>query len=321
MVVKTNFTGKDFAKILSEYDLGSFVSSKSFRAGVVQTNILVKTTKGKYVLRYYETRNKKRVLFESELLDFLSKNNYPSAAPIKNLKGKYVGTYNKKEYMIFEYISGRHIKNLNEKQFHEMIKNLAFLHKLTKNYNIKHYVHEQPRTVVYCLAAAKKEAKKFKDKKKGKERFEFIKSELQKIKLPKNMPKSIIHCDFDKQNLKFNKDKLSGVLDFDDSYYDYRIHDVGILILFWAEFLHKKLNFNDARNIVKTYEKYNPLTQSEKEHIYDAMQFASLMIMAWIMYDKWKGKDLFSILSKLVTETDKIGRDEFYNRIFENNNL
>ncbi len=316
MTVKTHFKREEFIKILSEYDLGTFITSKPFRAGVVQTNLLLKTTKGKYVLRYYENRNKNRVLFESNLLNFLAEKKYPLATPIKNKNNKYIGTYNKKPFILFEYIPGRHIKNLNKKQFEEMVRALALLHKLTKKYDVKNYIHAQPRTVAYCLSAAKKESKKFEDKNKGRERLEFIKSELQKIKLPSTMPKSIIHCDFDKHNLKFDKDSLSGVLDFDDSHYDYRIHDVGILIMYWARFRHKKINFDDARNIIKTYEQYNPLTQLEREHIYDAMQFASLMIMAWIMYDKWKGKDLFLNLSKIVKETNEIGREAFYKNLF-----
>lgn len=38
--------------------------------------------------------------------------------------------------------------------------------------------------------------------------------------------------------------------------------------------------------------------------------------MSWLMYDKWKGKDLFKILSGILDELDSIGRDESYKKLF-----
>jgi homoserine kinase type II len=317
MAVKTKFTKKTFQEIINKYDLGDFKESKPFKTGYVQTNILIKTTKGKFVLRYYENRTKKRVNFEAKVLNFLSIKNYPIAAPISNNRGQTIGVFNKKPFILFEYISGRHLKNLNEVQFKELVHKLALLHKLTRNYKVENYIHKEPRTNEFCLRAAKKERRRFENKEKGKLRFNIIKSQLKNIKFPNNLTKGMIHGDFDKSNVKFYKNSISGVLDFDDSHRGYKIHDLGILILYWAGFYHKKMDFSTARKIVQLYEEIYPLKKAEKEHIFDAFKFAALMIMSWLMYDKWKGKDLFKVLSNLLDEVDTIGRDEFYNKLFK----
>lgn len=317
MAVKTNFTKKVFQEILNNYNIGDFKESKPFKAGYVQTNILIKTTKGKFVLRYYENRTKKRVDFEAKLLTFLSDKKYPIAKPIPNKNNNFIGIFNKKPFIIFEYISGRHLKNLNDIQFKELVHKLALLHKLTKNYDVGNYIHKEPRSKDFCIKAAKEEKKRFEDKDKGRLRYNIIKSQLDTISFPTNLTKGIVHGDFDKSNVKFHNNEISGILDFDDSHYGYRIHDLGILILYWARLYNTKMDFQIAKKIINLYEEINPLTKIEKEHIFDSFKFAALMIMSWLMYDKWKGKDLFKILSKFIDEINELGRTEFYSKLFK----
>ena len=317
MAVKTNFTKKVFHEILAKYNLGNLVESKNFKAGYVQTNILIKTTEGKFVLRYYENRTKKRVDFEAKLLTFLAEKNYPIAKPIPNKNENFIGIFNKKPFIIFEYITGRHLKNLNDIQFKELVHKLSLLHKLTKNYDIGNYIHKEPRSKNFCIKAAKEELKRFEDKEKGKFRYNIIKSQLDTISFPENLTKGIVHGDFDKSNVKFYNNEIAGILDFDDSHYGYRIHDLGILILYWARFYTNKIDFSIARKIITSYEEINPLTKIEKKHLFDAFKFSALMIMSWLMYDKWKGKDLFKILSKALDEIDIIGRKKFYDELFK----
>lgn len=85
MAVKTTFSKKDFSKILSSYDLGEYKKFKSFKLGAVQTNLLLETTKGKFVFRYYESRPEKYALFEVNILRYLSRRSYPCPAPIRNI--------------------------------------------------------------------------------------------------------------------------------------------------------------------------------------------------------------------------------------------
>jgi len=317
MTVKTTFTDEKLKKIVSEYDIGEFIKSKPFKAGYVQTNILIVTKKGKYVLRYYENRSKESVSFEADLLRFLSEHDYPCAMPIKDNKGKVIKLHNKKPFIIFSYLEGRHLKNINDKQMYQMVKQLALLHKITKGHKPVNFEHREPRTKEFCLETAKTEAKRFKDKEKGKLRLAIVKTKLNELNLPEKLSKGVIHGDFDKANIKFKKDKLTGILDFDDSTYTFLIYDLGVVLLYWTRFYVNKFDFNKAKKIMKIYEKYRPLSILEKKHIFDAFQLHTLIIMSWLLYDKWKGKDLFKILSGILDELDSVGRDEFYKKLFE----
>ena len=134
--------------------------------------------------------------------------------------------------------------------------------------------------------------------------------------MPNRLPQGIIHGDFDKSNIKFKDDNLTGILDFDDATYTFLIYDLGAVLLYWTRFYVKEFDYKKARQIVRIYDKYRPLSTLEKKHLYDVLQFHALMIMSWLMYDDWKGKDLFVILSRILDELDTIGRQEFYKRIF-----
>jgi len=108
MAVKTPFSKDELVNLLDEYDLGDYEDHKPFDRGGDQTNYLVETTKGKYVFRYYEKRSMDYVLFEMELLHYLTRNSYPCPAPIKNERGEYAGSYREKPYALFTFIEGEH---------------------------------------------------------------------------------------------------------------------------------------------------------------------------------------------------------------------
>src|SRR3972149_7430937 len=111
MAVKTTFSKEDFTKILSNYNLGKYTNFKPFKLGAVQTNLLLITTEGKFVFRYYETRPKRYALSEVAILQYLSKRYYPCPTPLRNNHGKFLGSLKNKPFALFEFIDGKHRKN------------------------------------------------------------------------------------------------------------------------------------------------------------------------------------------------------------------
>lgn len=87
MAVKTVFTNEEIQHIFANYNLGDYINSKPISEGTVQTNYKVQTTRGFFVFRYYENRKKDSVLFETNLLNYLKKNNFPVHYLIKIVLG------------------------------------------------------------------------------------------------------------------------------------------------------------------------------------------------------------------------------------------
>jgi homoserine kinase type II len=137
MPVKTTISETDFKEIISKYDLGDYVDFETFANGAGQTTVLISTTQGKYVLRYYENRPEQHTLFEVNLFNYLNEQNYPAPQVIKDKDNNQHGIYKEKPYILIEYIEGKHTtdpnKELNKLEAEKIIEVIAKLHSLTKD--------------------------------------------------------------------------------------------------------------------------------------------------------------------------------------------
>lgn len=316
MAAKTKFLKKEITNILSNYNLGEFVRSKPFTEGSVQTNILIETTKGKFVFRYYESRPKKYILFELGLLKHLNNKKFPSPSPIEDKDGNPLDTFNGKFYVIFSFLDGQHAKNPNSLPFNTQSKEVARiigrLHKYTKGYKPKHYEARDSYDPKCCIKTAKHFSKRSKSKKKMEQKLGWLKNELKTLKLPGNLPKGVCHCDTHYSNFLFKGNKLTGLIDFDDAGYTWLLYDIANMLYFWAWPPEKDIRFNKARKLIKEYGKHRKLTAIEKRHLFDVLKMVILMSMSWFIYN-----EDYEFNKRRLQYLDSLGREEFYTRLFE----
>ena len=309
MAVKTTFSKEDFRKILSNYDLGEYKKFKPFKLGAVQTNLLIETTKDKFVFRYYEIRTEKYALFEVNILQYLAKHSYPCPAPIRNTHGGFIGKYKNKPFVLFEFMEGEHRKSSNPKLIAQAI---GKLHKITIGYKPKYHESRYPFDQKSCWKDAKSNSKKIKSKSEAKRRLGWLKIELDKLKLSDNLPKGVCHCDTHPSNFLYKNGNLVAVLDFDDANYINLLYDVANMIYFWAWPHKKKIIFDKAKDLLKEYSKYRKLNETEKKHLYDLLKMVIFMSIGWFIHND---NDFFSEKRK-IEFLNLIGREEFYNKIF-----
>lgn len=281
MAVKTTISEKDLPAILTNYNLGDYRSFKTFANGAGQTTLLLETSKGKFVLRYYENRTDAHVDFEVQLFNFLRNKNYPVPAIIKNRSNKFSSKYKDKPYIIIEFIEGEHGKNPNDffdvEQAAEVVEAIALLHNLTKDYQPDYFSTREPFDVKYCWREFQEKHPYLVETEKGK----WFKTELDKLEFPAEMPKGLCHADLNYGNFLFRERKVVAVLDFDMSFYTFLIYDIASLIYWWALPPEKDFRENEASIIVSEYEKHRSLSESERMHIFDALKLIILLGISW----------------------------------------
>ncbi|MBT3866275.1 homoserine kinase [Candidatus Woesearchaeota archaeon] len=307
MGVKTRFKRSFFEEVCREYNLGSLRSYSNFDLGCVQTNILLKTSLGKYVFRYYEIRTLDHIQFEVSLLDYLSKHNFLTPSPLKCNSGKFITSHKSKFYAVFDYIPGKHRKRLSSKALNNLLKELAKLHNITECYRLKGYNYREGHDVAYVLKECSLIHKKMNNQL-SKERLKIIKDNLNKLEFPKSLSLGIVHADYNLSNLKFEKDKISGVLDFDDACYTHLNYDVASQIWYLAWKRDKIFDKKRARKIIKIYEKYRPLSKVEKKHLFDSLAILILTHMTWSFEGKGRHFDYYL---KRLNWLMNIGREKF----------
>jgi homoserine kinase type II len=324
MAVKTKFNKTDIIKILSKYDLGDFISFEPIKSGTVQTNILLKTSKGKFVLRYYECRSKNSVLFEVNLIRYLKDRKYPCPSPFRNIQGNYLGIQKNKPFVIFEFIEGEHIEKPNETQRKQLIQKVAELQSITKDYNPYYKKYRWNYSVDLCRKLATEEAKKI-DSKNAKDKLKWLKRELLKLKLPKTLPKGICHCDFHFTNVLFENGKFNALIDFDDANYTFLSWDLICLTEpfkstfdwnTWQKYSisDNVFDFKQIKMVVSEYMKYRSLNKTEKKYLFDVYKLSILMDCIWYL-KRGKAKDFFE--KRKIDYLNNLGRDIFYKEVFE----
>ena len=209
-------------------------------------NVLLKveTSEGKFIIKSYDEFPKQEV----ELLNFLKIIKVPKLIDWNDNK------------LIYKYIEGEHKTRITNNELKDIAKEIARLHKQTKNKKLKEYNYL-------------KEAKKIKIKNPIKK--EILKR-LKKYSFSINLPKGIVHGDIRAQNLLFYKNKFNGIIDFDKIKYTNLIYDLADLVFYWSFF--PKQNKENIRLIIDAYESIRELTKNEKKYLFNVMILNALMV-------------------------------------------
>jgi homoserine kinase len=314
MAVKTEFTRDDFASILSSYDVGAYVRSQPIPEGTVQTNYFVDTARGRFVLRYYESRSRESVLFESDLLAYLAARDYPCPGQVKNAQGSYVGLYRDWPYVIFEFVEGQHVDFPTADQHRQLVQKAAELQKLTLDFDSAYTLYRWNYTPDLCRTLARREAERI-DTKAAREKFAWLTGEMAALDLPASLPKGICHCDFHFSNVLFREGEFVALLDFDDANYTYLPFDLVGLIEYWAwPHTEDRLDMAAARDVVQAYQEHRPLQEEERRYLFDVYKLSILFDCVWY-FGRWSGVDFYE--RRKIESLNSLGRGRFTEGLFE----
>ncbi|HEX6385092.1 MAG TPA: homoserine kinase [Anaerolineae bacterium] len=313
MAVKTLFSPHDFVRLLSHYELGSFIRSEPVTEGAVQTNYFVHTTQGKFVFRCYENRSRESALFETHLLTYLKKHDYPCPAPFQNRQGTCVGLYQNKPYVFFEFIEGRHIDDPNDHHKQQLIQKAAELQNLTRLYHSPYKKYRWNYSVELCRKLAQTEATKI-NTEDAREKFAWLDNQLSTLQLPPSLPKGICHCDFHVSNVLFRENQFVALLDFDDANYTFLLFDLVSLIEAWAwPHPSERLDLTQARAIVQEYMQHRPLEVVERRHLYDVYKLSISFDCVWF-FGRGHARNFYE--KRKVDFLNDLGRKKFSDALF-----
>ena len=89
MAVYTDITDAELDAFLADYDLGKPLAFKGIAEGVENSNFLLETETGRYILTVYERRMREEELpYFLDLMRWLADHGYPSAAPVADRQGR-----------------------------------------------------------------------------------------------------------------------------------------------------------------------------------------------------------------------------------------
>jgi homoserine kinase len=312
MAVKTEFSKAEFAEILSAYDLGEIRDSKPISKGTVQTNFWIQTANGQFVFRYYENRSRESVLFECDVIQYLTSHQFPCPAAMPNREGELVGVHGGKPYTIFEFVEGDHVENPGSREREQLIQKAAELHHITAGYRPAYIDQRWNYSVALCQELAEKAAANL-NTASAREKLAWLENQLSRLELPDSLPKGICHCDWHFENVLFRDGQIAALLDFDHANYTFLTFDLVGLIENFAWPFDGWFDAGIAREMAQTYEKYRTLSDGEQQHLFDVYKLSILIDCVWY-FARGGGADFYE--KRKIDYLDSIGREGFQTRLF-----
>src|SRR5947209_7679668 len=111
MAVYTDVGAEELAALLAGYDIGELLAYKGIAEGVENSNFLVHTSRGNFILTLYERRVAARDLpFFLGLMEHLASRGITCPQPVKNKKGELLGKIAGRPAAIITFLDGMWIR-------------------------------------------------------------------------------------------------------------------------------------------------------------------------------------------------------------------
>ena len=286
MAVYTKINQTEIKIIENKFNIGKILSFTGIKKGIENTNYLIKSKKGKYILTIFEKRvNTKDLPFFMKLMYGLSKLKIKCPEPVRSLNGKHLIKLRNKNACIVSFLNGKDKKNLSPKDCYVVGKNIAKLHNASKKLKLYRKNALAVPKLNKLLASINKRINKVQKNILGDMRHEY--KFLRRL-WPKNLNSGIIHCDLFIDNIFFYKRKYYGIIDFYFSANDFLAYELSICIN--ALCFNKRgkkyfLNKSKSTNLIKGYEKIRKLTINEKKYFNILCRGSALRYLLTRAYD------------------------------------
>ncbi|WP_440669912.1 homoserine kinase [Candidatus Pelagibacter sp. HIMB1483] len=313
MAVYTKINKKDLFNINKNFDSKKFIRFKGIKQGIENTNYLIRSKKEKFILTIFEKRvSKKEIPFFMKLMDQLNDLKINCPKPLRNKKGNYLFKLRNKTACIVSFLKGKDKKTLNIKNCHDIGKMIAEMHSSTKKIKLYRKNSMGIKNLNPLLNSIKFKSKKFTNI----EKFLKINFKDIKKKWPKKLPNGIIHGDLFIDNIFFNNNKLSGIIDFYFAANDYFMYEIAICVNALCFDKSKNrfiLNKKKVKNLIKGYESIKKFSVKEKNSLNILCRGAAMRYFLTRLYD-------YTNTPKTALIKIKDPR-EYYQKLLIHNNL
>ncbi|HKY86817.1 MAG TPA: homoserine kinase, partial [Pseudorhodoplanes sp.] len=263
MAVYTDVSADELADFLKDYDIGELLSYKGIAEGVENSNFLVHTSKGAFILTLYEKRVAADDLpYFLSLMAHLAARGVNCPQPAKNRKGEVYSTLAGRPAAIINFLEGMWPRRPNVAHCTGVGGALAKMHLAGGDFPL---FRKNPLSVAGWRPLFERAADHADSVQTG--LSDFIARELEYLedRWPTDLPVGVIHADLFPDNVFFLGEKLSGLIDFPFSCNDILAYDVAICLNAWCFESDHSFNVTKARAFLNAYGRERALSAAEEE--------------------------------------------------------
>src|SRR5690606_11419836 len=261
LAVYTDISDEELEAFVAEYDIGTVVSCKGIAEGVENSNYLLHTDRGPYILTLYERRVEPEDLpFFLRLMEHLAENGIACPTPIHGRDGKVLRELCGRPAAIVTFLQGLWPRRIMPEHCTEVGAALARMHIAGESFPMRRpnnlSVAGWRKLYEHCADHAD-------DVRVGLAREIAGELDVVESAWPTDLPKGVIHADLFPDNVFFKGGSLSGIIDFYFACTDFLAYDIAICLNAWCFERDNSFNVTKARLLLASYSRVRPIDDAE----------------------------------------------------------
>jgi homoserine kinase type II len=288
MAVYTEVADEELDDFIASYDIGALTSCKGIAEGVENSNYLVQTEAGRYILTLYEKRVAPKDLpYFLALMEHLAARGIRCPLPVHDREGRTLRKLAGRPAALINFLDGVSVRRASIEQCASLGKRLGRLHVAGETFPqtranslslqdwapLANAIGDRADTVIRGLGAE-------------------ISKELAYLEKawPRDLPQGVIHADLFPDNVFFLGQEVSGLIDFYFACNDMLAYDIAICLNAWCFESDASFNITKARAFLQAYESVRPLAANELAALPTLARGAALRFLLTRSYD-WLNTD------------------------------
>jgi homoserine kinase type II len=288
MAVYTEVADEELEAFIASYAIGALTSCKGIAEGVENSNYLVQTEAGRYILTLYEKRVAPKDLpYFLTLMEHLASRGIACPLPVHDREGRNLRELAGRPAALITFLDGVSVRRASIEQCASLGQALAKLHLAGESFRLrrKNSLSLEGWPPIYAAIGDKAD-----DIIPGLSKE--IEKELGYLKAhwPLHLPSGVIHADLFPDNVLFLGNEVSGLIDFYFACTDMFAYDIAVCLNSWCFEADASFNITKARALLQAYASVRPLTAAELDALPVLARGAALRFLLTRSYD-WLNTD------------------------------
>ena len=283
MAVYTDVSDEELEAFIGSYAIGALTSFKGIAEGVENSNYLVHTASGPYILTLYEKRVSPADLpYFLALMEHLAARGISCPLPVHDRAGRTLKELAGRPAALITFLEGLWVRRPGIEHCAGLGQALGRFHLAGQDFPMKRANSLSLPGWRALFGAIGSGADKVTPGLAGE-----IEKELRHLEghWPGDLPQGVIHADLFPDNVFFLGDKVSGLIDFYFACNDMLAYDIAVCLNAWCFETDGSFNVTKARALLQAYEGVRPLTKAELQWLPTLARGAALRFLLTRTYD------------------------------------
>ncbi|WEX07821.1 homoserine kinase [Chelativorans sp. AA-79] len=283
MAVYTDISEEELGAFLRQYAVGGLLSYKGIAEGTENSNYLLHTTAGAFILTLYERRVERADLpFFLGLMEHLAKKGVSCPQPVARRDGGIIGELAGRPAALITFLEGMWMRRPTVQHCHAVGKALAGLHRAAADFPLRRANALDPEGWQRLWDGTRARADEVEPGLAREVEADFAAVEHG---WPKDLPSGVIHADLFPDNVFFLGGEVSGLIDFYFACNDLLAYDIATCLNAWC--FEKDISYNITKGgaLLAGYQSVRPLEQAEIDALPLLARGSALRFMLTRLHD------------------------------------